>query len=160
MASNVTTSASFTTTNMKPAADEQIDALWGDNIADNTGYLLYREIAIPQISGSSPAWLFLFKKRSTHPYLRLMVRGDNTGSAAAVSDVINVYPEGQSSVAGTPSVTATHSYTRGVNTTSDYDIDVSSLTNDAVYIVKVTLDTAKTFHAPRLLMIYGNGATY
>jgi hypothetical protein len=35
---NVTTAA-FATTNMKPGPDEQIDCLWGQNLADNTGYL-------------------------------------------------------------------------------------------------------------------------
>lgn len=160
MATNIGTSAVMTTANMKPASGEQIDALWGQNMADNTGYTYYREIQIPAVSGTSPAWLFLFKKRASHPYLRLRVRGDNTGSAAAVSDTVNIYPEGQSSVAGTATISVTHSYTRGVNTTTDYDIDLSTLTNDAAYIVKVTLDTTKTFHAPALLMIYGTGATF
>jgi hypothetical protein len=39
MANSITSVASFATANMKPVPDEQIDALWGQNIADNTGFL-------------------------------------------------------------------------------------------------------------------------
>jgi hypothetical protein len=40
MANNIVPStASFTTTNMKPANDEIINSLWGQNAADNTGFL-------------------------------------------------------------------------------------------------------------------------
>lgn len=42
MASNVASTAGFTSANMKPASGEQIDALWGQNIADNTGNLRQR----------------------------------------------------------------------------------------------------------------------
>jgi hypothetical protein len=38
----VLTTAAFATANMKPIPDEQIDALWGQNIADNTGFLYNR----------------------------------------------------------------------------------------------------------------------
>lgn len=44
MASNITSSGSFATALMKPASGEQIDALWGQNIADNTGFLRTSEI--------------------------------------------------------------------------------------------------------------------
>lgn len=47
MASNIGTTAVFTTANMKPASGEQIDALWGQNIADNTGKLYYRKFFGP-----------------------------------------------------------------------------------------------------------------
>lgn len=47
MASNIGTNAQFTTSNMKPASGEQLDALWGQNIADNTGHLLYRPYFVP-----------------------------------------------------------------------------------------------------------------
>lgn len=42
MAGNIDSFAAFTTGNMKPSSGEQIDALWGQNISDNTGYLYYR----------------------------------------------------------------------------------------------------------------------
>jgi len=42
MASNITSGVDFNTTNMKPANSEVIPALWGQNIADNTGHLFYR----------------------------------------------------------------------------------------------------------------------
>lgn len=43
MASNITSAAGFTFINMKPAADEEIPALWGQAIAENTGYLYYKK---------------------------------------------------------------------------------------------------------------------
>jgi len=39
MASNIVAGADFNTVNMKPANSEVIPALWGQNIADNTGWL-------------------------------------------------------------------------------------------------------------------------
>lgn len=50
MASNITNAAAFATANMRPAPDEQIDALWGQNIADNTGYNYFREIPGPTLN--------------------------------------------------------------------------------------------------------------
>lgn len=50
MADNITSAATFTTANMKPAAGEQIDALWGDNLGDNTGYVYYRKEHYPPLS--------------------------------------------------------------------------------------------------------------
>lgn len=41
---NITTAA-FATLNMKPVPDEQVDSLWGQNIADNTGFLYKRAFA-------------------------------------------------------------------------------------------------------------------
>ena len=46
MASNITSAGSFTVANMKPAADEQIDALWGQNMGDIAAYL--RKQPVPQ----------------------------------------------------------------------------------------------------------------
>ena len=42
MATDLDNSADFTNTNMKPEADDIIDATWGQNIAENTGYLYYK----------------------------------------------------------------------------------------------------------------------
>jgi hypothetical protein len=76
MANNiVTTTAAFATTSMKPVPDEQIDALWGQNIADNTGWL-YNEFkngtraelsfsVMNTIGGANnQAGTFFFQKRS------------------------------------------------------------------------------------------------
>ena len=41
MATDIDNTAEFNFNNMKPAADEEITALWGKNIADNTGALYY-----------------------------------------------------------------------------------------------------------------------
>ena len=46
MASNIDNTSSFTTSNMKPSADEETAALWGQNIAENTGYLYHQKDTI------------------------------------------------------------------------------------------------------------------
>lgn len=51
MPSNIQTTAAFTTGNMKPSAGEQIDALWGQNLADNTGYVYYRKPLVCTFGG-------------------------------------------------------------------------------------------------------------
>jgi len=43
MANDITNSATFTLGNMKPEHSEVIPALWGQNAADNTGFLYYRD---------------------------------------------------------------------------------------------------------------------
>jgi hypothetical protein len=53
MATNLGTAAAFTTANMKPAPGEQVDAIWGQNIADNTGHLYFRKLPGPCF-GCSP----------------------------------------------------------------------------------------------------------
>lgn len=41
MASDITNSSTFSTTNMQPASGEIIDAVWGKKIAENTGKLKF-----------------------------------------------------------------------------------------------------------------------
>lgn len=41
MANDITNSNSFTESNMKPDSGEIIDAVWGQKIAENTGYVYY-----------------------------------------------------------------------------------------------------------------------
>lgn len=48
MALNILTTAIWTGSHMKPENGEQVDALWGQNLADNTGYLFYRPERGPQ----------------------------------------------------------------------------------------------------------------
>jgi len=50
MADTILNTAGFSTLSMKPVAGEQIDSLWGQNIADNTGYLFYRELPGPAVN--------------------------------------------------------------------------------------------------------------
>ncbi len=154
MASSIGTSAAYTSASMKPASGEQIDALWGQNVADNTGYVWHKvqQVHIPISSGTNPNYLFLFTKLAGQITLSLKVRGDNTGGAAAVTDVITIYPDGQSTTAGTATLTFNHSYTRGVNTTDVYTMDISSLTDGAHYVLKFAGDTAKSLHAPSLYL--------
>src|SRR5258705_10895325 len=63
MATSFGSTATFTFGNMKPAPEEQIDSLWGKNIADNTGFLRsqrmpfinsYGTNGIATIAGGSP----------------------------------------------------------------------------------------------------------
>lgn len=154
MASTIGTSAAYTSVSMKPASGEQLDALWGQNVADNTGYVWHKvqQVHIPISSGVNPTYLFLFTKLPGQTTLSLKVRGDNTGSAAAVTDAINIYPDGQSTTAGTASLTFSHAYTRGVNTTNVYTMDITSLTDNSHYVLKFAGDTTKTFHAPSLYL--------
>jgi len=51
MASDITSSASFTESNMKPANSEVIPAVWGQNIADNTGFLYHDERFVGNCGG-------------------------------------------------------------------------------------------------------------
>lgn len=50
MATNISPAASWTGSNMKPASGEQIDALWGQNIADNTGQLRARAMPLTNMA--------------------------------------------------------------------------------------------------------------
>lgn len=101
MANSITTAASFTTSNMKPVPDEQIDALWGQNIADNTGYLYYRKIPGPSF-GCSPQQDSSFSGTYRGTYFFEKAPGMGTffgsfiGSAAAGNPVITVGMNGTS----------------------------------------------------------------
>ena len=84
MATNLGTlnGTTFNTANMKPAADEQIDTLWGQNLADNMARAVYRQIPIdasrfPSVVGASSQYTSgyshsgFFKKTDTHNALRI-----------------------------------------------------------------------------------------
>jgi hypothetical protein len=53
MATNIGPAGTFTTANMKPASGEQADALWAQNLADNTGYLRARQLPFMQYWGTN-----------------------------------------------------------------------------------------------------------
>lgn len=52
MADSITSSATFSTAFMKPAASggETIDAVWGRNSSDNAGYNYYRKVHYPSMN--------------------------------------------------------------------------------------------------------------
>ncbi len=160
MASNITTTAAFTTTNMKPDPGEQADALWAQKSVDNGGHLYYREIAVPLgPDGSAPPAYYYsgsITKRASHNALRLRVFGDNSLPTAAVSDMVNIYVSGSDAV----TLTSTHSYTRGQNTVSDFEVNISSLVTGTTYLIVVIMDATKTYHPPMLWQIHTLGATY
>lgn len=71
MASSITSAAAFATANMKPVPDEQIDALWGQNVADNTGFLYYRKLFGPcchliGVANNLTHGTFVFEKAHGH----------------------------------------------------------------------------------------------
>jgi hypothetical protein len=142
MALSIASTAVFSTSNMKPEPGEQGDALWAQKVADNTGFVYYKtyHTHVPSVSGAAPSYTFLFTKLPGQSAINLKVRGDNT-AAAAVSDLVKIYADGVDYVAGSPGLSYTHSYTRGQNTTNVYSIDITSLTDNADYAMKVTLDT-------------------
>src|SRR5690349_7631702 len=79
MADNILNSASFATANMKPAAagGENIDSVWGRNLADNTGYVFFRKTPGPGYSNrvnggasyATNAGTHQFTHRREWPYL-------------------------------------------------------------------------------------------
>jgi len=158
MASNIGTNAQFATTNMKPDNGEQIDSLWGQNIADNTGYVYYRDIPCVEFSRGvvvstesltaanqftqGTKW---FKKTPAHN--RIVGSYCLTGSAASgnTRTVATFYSPTGAVIKGdsTPSST-------GLQTTvGSVVLDISSLTNGSYYQIsfKVGFTTPGAFNA-------------
>jgi len=147
MASDITiSSASFTTTNMKPANSEVIPAVWGQNVADNTGYLKYqietkKEIACTYNFGTNSAdGLTGLENQYFHlGGLRDLMEGTiaikSAGDAGVTADV-DVYIDGS---VGT-TLTMTRSGGIGNYTyENSFSESVSSLTNDLDYPFKIDL---------------------
>lgn len=53
MATSFGSTSTFTFGNMKPAAGEQLDSLWGQNVADNTGFLRAQWMPFLQTYGTN-----------------------------------------------------------------------------------------------------------
>ncbi len=148
MASNIGTLSGFTTANMKPASGEQIDALWGQNVADNTGFLYYmdrpachgRLEIIPMTVASSTedrrgTWYFVtppvprYLKGTTTLY-----KSDTTSDPVYGSIYINgVLAHGIGRLAASSS-----------GTSGGYSYDISGLTANTIYSISARLHTVST----------------
>lgn len=160
MATNIGTNPAFTTANMKPASGEQIDALWGQNIADNTGYCYEREITVPLYSQVTVTNIFYFRKQASHNAIRIAARGKD-GTTGAIESYVRFFADGTTTSDGNENLTGTKSYTMAANITSKYDVDISSLTNGSHYYLKYTSsNVSMTPNAIACWQIYGSGATY
>jgi hypothetical protein len=110
MATSIGSAAAFTSGNMKPLAGEQIDAIWGQNIADNTACLRAVGIPVyltPRGEAASDVWFRTgsattdfstdlipkgyFKRPITHNRLVGTVRFDGTWTNAGVPDCVGTF---------------------------------------------------------------------
>ena len=149
MASDITNGVDFNKTNMKPDPDEEISALWGQNIADNTGYLYYKPELIcnttasldiyngyTDSSGNRPRSMgtLSFRKDPSFDTIVGTLRtykkqdtGNNSDTAGSaylyVDDVLKV------------SVDYGASITDEYNAGTGVSIDVSALSNDTDYTI-------------------------
>lgn len=130
MASNTGTNAAYTSTNIKPDPDEQLDAIWGQNIADNTAYLYYRSIQLPIISGA-PVQIRGFRKDPAHNCLRLQGYSTTTGTA---NQTVRIFKSG-TNTSSTPEISTTVSVPPVAYGQNVYNVDISSLTNGSYYDV-------------------------
>lgn len=154
MATSIGTSAGTTLTNMKPIPGEQTDALWAQNIADNSGYSIFRVARIAlSVSGSGSGYAAMFTKTPGITTLYVRVRGNHTGVAAAVTDAYYIHADGTDAT-GTSGAVLTYSnaFTRGVDTTNVFSMDISSLTDNTEYYLKIVLDNTKDFHVPSVYL--------
>lgn len=149
MATSIGSSAAFTSGNMKPAAGEQIDALWGQNIADNTAFLRSqktpvfltplgmsvtdvwaRDVTIVSSGQASLSPRGYFFRNSAHNRLVGTVRIDGTFSSAGgptIDGTIGVYLYGDIGTFGGTTTLATSigaSFVMG--STFSFELDLTS----------------------------------
>ncbi len=157
MANDIDDSATFATTNMKPEADEEVTALWSQNIAYNTGQLHFaaRTVFDWTISPESPETLgfqfasFHFRKFENNNTLRGIMRGkgESSGGGTALG-TMNLEIEGTVVVPNTPIGT------EGGVTSPDVDVefvwDMSNATDNTFLTGTWSLTTTgATGAAPR-----------
>jgi hypothetical protein len=159
MASNITTSASFGTSNMKPSPGEQADAIWAQNMADDVGYVYFREAQLTDLSPTAAAEArYVFTKKPSHNGIKSLTRGLAGG---AVTEYIRVFAEGADpTVLNAYSAVGTSAYTRAAQTTRRFDIDISALTDGNVYIITMARDTGVSAVRPAVSLVYGSNASY
>ncbi len=98
MASNIDNTSSFTTSNMKPSADEETAALWGQNIAENTGYLYHQKdtisFGLPLVQGTASAAVnedWTYSNSNWHFLKAHQDTIDGTFTSRWISDGIDLY---------------------------------------------------------------------
>jgi len=131
MASDITASSTFNTTNMKPANDEVIPALWGQNVGDNLGYLYFRKrhaVNWSQYAQSviPEAGTTFFSKNIPYNYLTGTLTGETT---ADTNPVLSIYVNGVLGTAIAPAITGGGEY----RFKEGFAIDTSGLTDETDY---------------------------
>jgi hypothetical protein len=161
MASNIGTNSVFATLNMKPATGEQADALWAQNMGDNTGHVYFREVPIPPSLQPDARYVqFQFTKRASHNGLKLQFRGQ-PGTTGVVTTWSRVYPDGGTTAGGAgASVVATHALTHTQYQTSRIDLDISALSNGSSYVYEYEYGNIFSPQPISAWQTYGTGATY
>ena len=153
MASNIVPStAGWNTTNMKPAADEEIPALWGQNIADNTGFLYQRTIlddrfvgnfngklyddgdTLPITNTISGMKLFFIKKPEQDSINGTVYTSYNETGFSDTTFGVEV--DGNSAY--------TKNYTADGNDTASFTYDASGLTDGLTYEIEFTVTGGAT----------------
>lgn len=163
MASNIGTASSFTTTNMKPASGEQIDALWGQNISDNSGYNYYKQIPMSawDDAGLSNLRAWTFTKGPAHSAIKWLGRGQHgtTGVQQMIMWVWGTAGTVANNGAGAV-LTATHSDTMTTQQFQRHDLDISSLADGVSYVFGVSNGGPLQYLPQGAWLTYGSGATY
>lgn len=163
MASSISTAAAFTTTNMKPASGEQIDSLWGQNIADNSGFNFYKEVPLPCFSEDGFANLrtFMFTKRASHNGIKWVGRGQQGTSGNQTVHFWVWDSTGTVAHSGaSPLIVGTHTDAMTSGGIIRHDFDISSLGAGTVYTFGVS-DSGPLVYSPQAAWLtYGSGATY
>jgi hypothetical protein len=161
MASDITpaSSASFSLSNMLPSPGEQADALWAQKLADNGGYNYYHEIPLMDESPTTPSEArYSFIKRASHNGIKALTRGLE---AKAVTEYMRVFAEGQDPTDHAAyTLVGTLAYSRGVQTTQRFDLDISGLVNGNTYMLAYARDNTGSSVRPSLSLVHGSNATY
>jgi hypothetical protein len=148
MADSIVNTATFTTSNMKPAAagGENIDAVWGRNVADNTGYLYHNNNNRVIANINQNAFLFrlasgdfnvpfygtyLFKKYNDLTTLSGTWAMTRAETASPFTGTTHVLVNGGTALRVTMDNTGT---------SGNFSYDVSGLTNLSYYNIHVLLD--------------------
>lgn len=159
MASNIGTNGTFTTSNMKPASGEVIDALWGQNLGDNLGYLFHKEEQLPGVeltSGGNKLYLYTFKKSAAHNAIRFKSRG-KSGTQGTITESYEL----ANTEGGATILSGTWTHGRGTGIVFMQDFNISSLGDGTNYFFfhdsqHLTLPTEGAWAS----LIHGTGATY
>lgn len=165
MASNITAgaSATFTTTNMKPAVNEQIDALKAQNDADNMGHLYHRAQLLPlsfssAVSGVSVSSLFY--KTAAHNAVRVCFAFNaNMGSLTAnLYAYASTADYGNYGAADPAAASSSLTQTFNADTAYSLELNISALTNGNLYYIHFT--SGANTRPPGVFLIHSTGATY
>lgn len=162
MASSIGTLAAYNYANMKPASGEQLDALWGQNIADSSGYNYYHEIPIPMYTNTAQLNTFFFTKRASHNGLKWVGRGQHGTSGVQISYMWVWDHTGTVAGGGAASLlNATNTVTMNSGGTQRFDMDISTLTDGVQYVFGFGGNNGPLIYTPQAVwQTYGSGATH